>query len=251
MDPVTSGVLAELIASAVASVAGGAWEKVRGTPEGRAVKAAIGAAVGEALRDSALPAGSAVDDAWLAEMDKAWRPAFTAEVSQQLVACLADPSGDAAHRFADAARRALAGSRGDLGELGRTLWVEEFLAVLPRRLFEALTAASVRDPAVRDLVDHVLRQRAEARAGGVSRSRDPGELRTDLIALLRGLDEQARIGRLPPYLPSGADVTALSRTVRVRPEVRTGPAGHPGGDDPDGQTGGGVYRLPVDPSPRQ
>jgi hypothetical protein len=30
----------------------------------------------------------------------------------------------------------------------------------------------------------------------------PGELRCDLIMLLRGLDEQARVGRLPPYLPS-------------------------------------------------
>jgi hypothetical protein len=142
VDPVTGGVLTELIVSAVTSVAGRAWEKVRGTPEGRAVKAAVGAAVGEALRVSALPPGRAVDDAWLAGMDKAWQPAFTTEVSQQLVACLADPSGDAAHRFADAARRALASSGCDLAGLGRTLWVEEFLAVLPRRLFEVLGAGS-------------------------------------------------------------------------------------------------------------
>ena len=247
MDPVAGGVLAELIASAVTSLAGRGWEKVRGTPEGRAVKAAIGAAVGEALRVAALPPGRAVHDAWVAEMDKVWRPAFTTEVSQQLVACLADPSGDAANRFAEAARQALADSGCDLGELGRALWVEEFLAILPRRLFEALNAASVRDPAVRGLVDHVLRQRAEARASGKEPA-TPGELRRDLITLLRGLDEQVRTGRLPPYLPVGADVTALSRTVRVRLEVRTSPAGHPGGHDPDGQTDGGVYRLPVERS---
>jgi predicted NACHT family NTPase len=117
----------------------------------------------------------------------------------------------------------------------------EFLAVLPRRLFEALSAASMRDPAVRELVDHVLRQRAEARASGVEPA-TPGELRTDLIALLRGLDEQARTGRLPPYLPAGADVTELSRTVRVQPEVRTSSAG----EDPGGETSGSLYRLPAE-----
>ena len=47
MDPVTAGALAELIASAVSAVAGRSWKKVRGTPEGRAVKAAIGVAVGD------------------------------------------------------------------------------------------------------------------------------------------------------------------------------------------------------------
>jgi hypothetical protein len=160
--------MTELIAGAVASAAGRVWEKVRGTPEGRAVKAAIGAAVGEAVgeavRLSALPPGSAVDDAWVARMDEALRPAFTAEVSQQLLEGLADPSGDAARGFAGAAIHALADSGCDLGELGRTLWMEEFLAVLPRRIFKALNDASMRDPAVRGLVDHVLRQRAEARA---------------------------------------------------------------------------------------
>jgi HEAT repeat protein len=244
VDPVTAEALAELIASTVTAVAGRAWKQVRGTSEGRAVKVAIGAAVGEALRVSALPPGRAVGDAWVAEMDEAWRPAFTTEVSRQLVGCLADPSGDAAHRFADAARQALADSGCDLGELGRTLWVDEFLAVLPRRVFEALRAASVRDPAVRGLVDHVLRQRAEARASGAEPA-TPGELRSDLITLLHGLDEQAN--ELPRYLPRGADVTALSRTVRVRADVRTGP-GDPDGEDRGGERIGGVYRLPVERS---
>ena len=129
------------------------------------------------------------------------------------------------------------------------MWVDEFLVVLPRRLFETLSAASVRDPAVRELVDHVLRQRAEARASGVE-SATPGELRTDLIKLLRGLDEQAWTGRLPPYLPAGADVTALSRTVRVRLEVRTCPADPPGDDNP-GEEEGSVYWLPCGTPPEQ
>ena len=169
MDPVTGGVLAQLIATAVTSVAGKAWEKLRGTPEERAVKAAIGAAVGQALRASALPLDRVVDDAWVAEMENALRPAFTTEVSQQLVASLADPLGDAARRFADAATQALAASGCDLRELGRGLWVKQFLAELPRQVFETLRTASDRDPALRELVHHLLRQRAEARVGGGSR----------------------------------------------------------------------------------
>ena len=80
---------------------------------------------------------------------------------------------------------------------------------------------------MRELVDHVLRQRAEARASGVEPA-TPREFREDVIALLRRLDEEARTGRLPPYLPPGADVTALARTVRVRLEVRTGRLARPG-----------------------
>ena len=83
MDPVAGGALAELIAGAVTSMAGRAWTKIRGTPEGRVVKAAIGAAVSEALRASALPPARAVDDAWVAEMEKAWRPTFTKKEGSQ------------------------------------------------------------------------------------------------------------------------------------------------------------------------
>jgi hypothetical protein len=77
VDPVSSGVLAELIADAVSSMAGRAWRRLRRTPEERTVKAAIGAAVGQALRVSALPPAQTLDEAWVAEMVRAWRPAFT------------------------------------------------------------------------------------------------------------------------------------------------------------------------------
>lgn len=242
VDPITGGVLVNLIASAVASVAGRAWTTARGTPEERTVKAAIGEALDEALRGAALPPGRAVDHAWVARMENAWHPVFTAkEVSQQLVASLADPWGDAGRRFADAARQALADSGSDIEALKRTLWVEQFLAALPRCLWEKLSTAAAGEPAVRGLVDQVLSQRAEARASGVEPA-TPAELRSDLIKLLDGLDEQARAGRLPPYLPAGTDATELSRTARVRPQVRTGPSG----DEPGGQTDDGVYRLPVD-----
>ncbi len=242
MDPVASEALGELIATAVSAAAGGAWKKVRRTPEGRAVKAAIDVAVRDALRVSAFPPSRAVDDAWVDQEAKIWRLAFTAEVSRQLVACLADPSGNAARRFAELAKQALLdGGR----ELGPTFWVEEFLAVLPRQLFDGLREASVRDPAVRELVGTLLMQRADARANEVEPP-TPGEFRQDVIALLRGLDEQALTGRLPPYLPAGADVTALSRTVRVRLGVRSGPASRSAHGDLAEEPAGRVYRLPVE-----
>jgi hypothetical protein len=90
-------------------------------------------------------------------------------------------------------------------------------------------------------VEHVFLQRAETRAVA-EESAIPGKLRRDLITLVCGMDEQARTGRLPPYLPQGADVTALSRTVQVWLQVRTGQ----GGDDPSGQTGSSVCWLPVE-----
>ena len=70
VDPVTAGALGELIAGAVTAVAARAWKKVRGTPEGRAVKAAIDAAVSEALPVSALPLDRVVDDARVDEMER-------------------------------------------------------------------------------------------------------------------------------------------------------------------------------------
>jgi hypothetical protein len=46
------------------------------------------------------------------------------------------------------------------------------------------------------------------------------ELREDLTDLIQAVDRQARTGRLPRYLPAGLDITTMSRSVRVRPEVR-------------------------------
>jgi HEAT repeat protein len=226
MDPVTAGALAELIATAVTSTATHAWTSVGGKPEGRAVKAAISQALSGAMRDSALPVGRPVDDAWIGEVAAVWERAFTPEVSRQLVACIASTPDVSARRFSELARRALVDSGCDLTEFGRTFWVDEFLALLPRRFFKDLRELSLRDPAVRGLVEHVLQQRWDAQARE-EEPPTPGEFRQDLIEMLRGLDKQACTGRLPTYLPTNADVTVLSRTVRVRQGLRSSSADRP------------------------
>ena len=242
MDLIITEALAELIAAAVSSAAGHAWASVKRNPEGRAIKAAIVEALCSAMRDSALPVGTSVDDAWVDDVARVWMPAFTPNVSWHLVASVADAPDDGARRFAEFAKRALVAGGCDLASLGQTFWVDEFLVVLPRRFFDSLNEASLRDPAVRGLVDHILRRRTDARARRVEPA-TPGQFRQDLITMLRGLDEQARTGRLPPYLPAGADVAALSRAVRVKRGARSGLA-----DRPVSRGSAVIYRLPVDRS---
>jgi HEAT repeat protein len=243
--PVAVGALGELIATAVAAAAGRAWKSLRGSPEARAVRNAIDVALTGALRDAVLPADTLADDAWVTEVAQVWRAAFTPVVSAALVACLADPSKASADRFAELARQALVDSGCDLAVLGRTFWVDEFVAALPRRLFSSLSRASLHDDGVRGLVDHLLRQRGDARAREDDAA-SPREFQRDLIALLRGLDAWARTGRLPTYLPAGADAIRLSRTISVRQGIRPGLAGDPAMEVSGYKDMGGMYLLPTE-----
>jgi hypothetical protein len=163
VDGVAVAALGELIATAIATAAGRTWKALKGKPEGRALGAAINGALICSLRDSMLPVGTTVDDAWLDEVASVWRPAFTSEVLSELTASLANPPGN---RFAQLARYALENEGCDLAMLGKTFWVEEFLTVLPRRFFTGLLEASLQDERVRGLVNHLLRQRSDARAVG-------------------------------------------------------------------------------------
>jgi hypothetical protein len=124
------GALGELIATAVAAAAGRAWKSLRGrgSPEARAVRNAIDVALTGALRDAVLPADTLADDAWVTEVAQVWQAAFTPAVSAALVTCLADQSKASADRFAELARQALVDSGCDLAVLGRTFWVDEFVA---------------------------------------------------------------------------------------------------------------------------
>ena len=61
---------------------------------------------------------------------------------------------------------------------------------------------------------------------------DGAQFRADVLALLDSLDKAACAGYLPPYLPQGADITGMARTVRVVGEVRRGPAADETGLDP-------------------
>ena len=243
MDPVAGEVLAELIATAITSATGRAWHSAKPSPEGRALKSAIVEALSSAMRDSALPMGQAVNDAWMADVAHVWERAFTPDVSRHLVACIAGSSADSA-RFAQLATRALVDGGCDLAELGRTLQVEEFLAVLPRRLLGCLREAALRDSALRQLVAILLLFRADGQGSGIEPP-TPGEFRQDLISMLRRLDERACTGQLPPYLRPGANVTVLSRTVKVQLNMRPGPLTRSVGEVPQ-QSTVNLYDLPVE-----
>jgi HEAT repeat protein len=231
VDAVVTGALGELIATAVVRSAGFSWESLRPRPEGRTVREVIGEALASALAEAALP-GSAVGDSQASEMAGALRSAFTTEVSAALVACLADPSPQASDRFAELALAALQDAGVDAKVADQGLWLEEFLVLLPRWLFDGLSGAAVADPAVRDLVGQLLAQRAEGRAAGQLPA-SPAEFRSDLIGMLTAVERRARAGRLPAYLPTGTDVVAVTRTVKVQEGLRAGHADRRP-DDPAG-----------------
>ena len=221
MDPVAVAALGELIATAIAVTAGKSWKAIRPSREARMVKSAIDRALMDAFGD-AYRGPFTADDGWVAAVAGIWERAFTAEVSRALIGSLANVN-DGQREFASLAAQALHDSGCNVVELKRTFWVEQFLCVLPRLLFKQLEIAAVEpDSAVRDLVGHLLDRRADALAAYAQVvAATPRQFREDVIALLRRLDEEARTGRLPPYLPRGADVSTLARTVRVRRGVRT------------------------------
>ena len=245
---VAVGALGELVATAVAAAAGRTWSSLRPSAERRAVGAAVDTALARSLEDATFPHVVSADDAWVAAVAGMWQPAFTPQVTAALVACLADSSTDAVAHFSQLARAALESSGCDLAELGRGFWVEEFLAKLPRHLFDTLNEASRQDARVRGLVNHLLLQRIDARARGVELA-SPAEFRQDIIVMLRRLDSWARTEQLPSFLPTPADMVALSRPVQVRRGIRSElvsdlAAGNKGTD------AGSEYLLPAERSPR-
>jgi hypothetical protein len=156
VPPVAVAALGELIATAITASAGGAWGSMRRTPEARAVKTAINTAVTDAFEDALLPGARDADETWAAEVAQMWRPAFAVSaVTAELVACISDPFRDRVW-LEQLTRQALRDAGCDLAELGRMFWVEEFVSVLPRLLFDALADAARRDDKARGLVDHLL-----------------------------------------------------------------------------------------------
>jgi len=242
VDPVTITALGELIATAIATTAGKSWAAIKRGPEAKRVRDAVDQALTDAFRD-AYRGPLTADDGWVTDVAGIWEPAFTRDVLQALIRCLANVN-DGEREFVAVARQALHDSGCDVVSLDRVFWVEQFLCVLPRLLFEQLqTAALDSDSAVRELVGHLLDQRAEARAAHTQIvAATPRQFREDMIELLHRLDEEARTGRLPPYLPRGADVSRLASTVRVRRGVRIGLLP----EAPAKTAAEQAYRLPVE-----
>jgi hypothetical protein len=245
LGPIEIGVLTDLVATAVATAAGRTWMSFRGKPEARAIRAAINEALYNSLRDSGSAIDTDIEDDWIIEVAKIWVPAFTPEVLQELITCLVDPADDQARRFADKAERALEEAGCDLAELQNTFWIAQFLSLLPRNFLGSLSAAALRDPNIRDLVDHLLRLRTIAQTNDKEPAL-PREFRQDLFTLLQRLVKQAQSGRLPPYLPAQTDIISLSRTVRVRLGIRHDSKENQSTNGLDTKMFGPSYRLPAD-----
>lgn len=243
MDTVAIGALGDLIATAIAAAAGKSWKDIRSSAEAKTVRGLVYQSLDEAFSDAYRGPVPANDD-WVTAVARIWERAFTGEVSQALIRCLASMDDEGQREFSALAGQALHDSGCDAADLNRTFWAEQFLCMLPRLLFERLKmTARDADSPVRNLVGHLLDQRAEARAASVQvMAATPRQFREDLIALLRRLSEDARTGRLPPYLPCGADVSMLTRTVRVRRGLRTSLRQ----EVPAEETAGSAYRLPVE-----
>lgn len=81
-----------------------------------------------------------------------------------------------------------------------------------------------------------------------------GQFQADVLELLTKLDNAACSGYLPVYLPPGADVTRMTRTVRMIGEVRRGPPTGEADTGPDGTeeqgTGHPLYALPAEQGQR-
>ena len=162
MDLIAVGALGELIATAVTAAAGKSWRSVRSSPEAKAVKEAIDRALIDAFEDAYQGPANAGED-WARGVAEIWLRAFTSDVSQALIACLASTYDD--EQFAVLAAHALRDSGCDIEELQRTFWVDQFLYILPRVLFKRLKNAALEsDSPVRDMVGHLLEQRAEERS---------------------------------------------------------------------------------------
>lgn len=221
MNPVSVGALAELIATAITAAAGKSWKVIRSSPEAKQVEAAVQRALIDAFRH-ACRRSDAVDDDWLTQVAGIWTGAFTVEVREALLRCLASADGGQT-QFSVVATQALRESGCDVAELERVFWVDQFLSSFPSLLFAALKKSALSSGShTRELIGHLLDQREDSRASAADvEEATPRQFREDVINLLQRLDAQACKEGLPAYLPHDADVRVLAHTVRVTEGVRT------------------------------
>jgi HEAT repeat protein len=210
--------------------------RLRKSPEGAALAELVSESVRQAFADASHERAEAD---WTDAVAREWLPAFTPDVCAALIAGLGSVSGT--RRFRGAALSALEEAGADVAELGRVLDVNEFLYVLPQRLYDRLLEASLApDSALRALVGALLAERAADGMQAFTAEASPRQFRADLVALLVAIEEQALASGLPRYVPPGTGVLDFPTRVRVRKGTRSGAATAP---EP--------YALPAELDPEQ
>jgi hypothetical protein len=219
LDPAAVGVgaMGELIAMAIAQTMKSAHGRLQRGKEGKALKMVAKKAFVNSLIDARRGVG-VESDHWLENTASIWVRAFTADVMQAFIRCIADSSGSQRQRFAEVAVHALEAAGCDLDELNEIIWVDQFLDNFPRVFWQELQKVSLdtgSNNGLRELVAHLLSERAQGFEIDADEA-TPRQFLTDLMTLMEVLDRNALQGRLPAYLPSDADVLNLTQPTYVR-----------------------------------
>jgi HEAT repeat protein len=224
---ITAAVGTQLMVQVAAAVPGWTVRRLRRSAEGAGLMAVVAdsvrSAFGEACTDSA-------DAEWTDAVAREWASAFTEEVCAALIAGLGSPS--AAAGFQTAALDALEDAGADLDELGCVFDLEEFVCILPERLYENLLRIAVApDSPLRAVVGALLKQREAASSPGLVVEASPRVFRKDMVALLTIIKANALAVGLPRYIPPETDVLHFTTRVRVREGMRHEPHGQSADDD--------------------
>jgi len=209
-----TGMLSIVLADTFGRVTGRVATRVTGDPQKKAVAGALAAAVARAFVDARRP-GTEKDESWAATVAEVWQAAFE---NPEVVSVLTDALVAPAEFEADLTV-ALADHGCDLAVLGKAVWVEQFLYLLPEYFRADVKRAATTQPALESLVSLLAAVRDEARGAAAARGPSPREYLDDLTAFLEKVAGHARGGQLPRFL-DGTGGLALSRQVIVREGVR-------------------------------
>lgn len=242
MDPVLGAIehiiaspdLQKAATSAIAGISGKIatssgsqlWRRFRGTDESRALQGIVSAALVRALEEARRP-GVSVDAQWWRAVGDVLSDIFTDDVVRELLitmeaAAISARSLEARERFARSMQVAFQAAERDLSQLNDTIDVPLFIDLLPSLLRdEFIREAYADNSAIRPLVELSLLQQISE---GVNISQlpplPPRQLRADVDVFLRRLQIGAQRQRLPAYLPPTANISRLSRQMRVRFGIR-------------------------------
>jgi HEAT repeat protein len=241
---ITAAVGTQLMVQAAAAVPGWTLRRLRRSAEGTALMAVVADSVRSAFAE-ACP--DSADAEWTDSVAREWASAFTEDVCAALIAGLGNPS--AATRFQTAVFDALEDAGADIDELGRFFDMEEFVCVLPQRLYQNLLQIAVApDSPLRAMVGALLAQREAASSPGLVVEASPRVFRKDMTALLTIIKANALAVGLPRYLPPEIDVLHFTTQVRVREGMRREPSAQSADDDAETEAesvAGGPAGRPV------